>query len=67
MIGPAGGEFASAAEMQMAWREHKAELMELLPPDGRGWGWVTYEGGGFLPGEGARVSAALRRLDKKGM
>ena len=63
LIGPAGAEFASEAELRAAWFQHRTELMDLLPPDGRGWGWVTYEGGGFLPGEGGRVSRALARLD----
>ena len=61
LIGLPGG-FASDAERRAAWSTHRDELMSLLPPDGRGWAWVTYEGGGFLPGEGGRVSAALRRL-----
>ena len=64
LIGPTGGEFTSEAERKAAWFEHRDELMALLPPDGRGWGWVTYEGGGFLPGEGGRVTAALRRIDE---
>ena len=65
LIGPTGGEFASDAARKAAWFEHRAELMALLPPDGRGWGWVTYEGGGFMPGEGGRITAALKRIDSK--
>ena len=65
LSGPTGREFASEAERKAAWFEHRAELMALLPPDGRGWGWVTYEGGGFIPGEGGRITAALKRFDSK--
>ena len=61
LIGLPGG-FASDAERRAAWFAHRDELMALLPPDGRGWAWVVYEGGGFLASEGGRVSAALRRL-----
>jgi hypothetical protein len=62
VIGLPGG-FASEAKRRAAWFAHRDELMALLPPDGRGWAWVTYEGGGFLPSEGGRVTMALTRLD----
>ena len=67
LIGPGGfrGGFADEESRRRAWHEHRTELMALLPPDGRGWGWVRYEGGGFLPGEGSRVSAALARIRGK--
>ena len=65
LLGPTGQEFTTDAERKAAWFAHRDELMALLPPDGRGWGWVTYEAGGFLPGEGDRVSKALRRIDSK--
>jgi hypothetical protein len=66
LIGPVSrSAFRVDDERRAAWFEHKAELMSLLPPDGRGWGWVMYEGGGFLPSEGGRVTAALLRIDVK--
>ena len=65
LIGPAGAEFASDAERERAEWAHRDELTALLPPDGRGWGWVRYEGGGFLPGEGGRVTTALKRFESK--
>jgi hypothetical protein len=66
LIGPESrSAFRNDDERRAAWWAHRDELMALLPPDGRGWAWVAYEGGGFLPGEGGRVTAALRRIDAK--
>ena len=68
LIGPgAHSAFTDDDERRVAWHEHRTELMDLLPPGGRGGGWVTYAGGGFLPGEGGRVTAALLRIDGKKM
>jgi hypothetical protein len=57
------GCFPSEAARRQAYFTHREALAALLPPDGRGWGWVTYEGGGFLPGE--RIIHAEKRISEK--
>jgi len=64
LIGPSGkSAFLDEATRRQAWIEHKAELMALLPPDGRGWGWVRYEASGSVASKGGRITTALRRID----
>ena len=65
LIGPGWrSAFRNNDERRAAWWAHRDELMALLPPDGRGWGWLVFEGGGFRLGEGGRITAALRRIDE---
>ena len=66
-IGPVAtrSAFPDDASRRRGWIENRAELMRLLPPDGRGWAYVVYEGGGFLPEDDGRILAALARIDQE--
>jgi hypothetical protein len=44
LLGPKGGSaFDSDAARHTAWREHRAELLPLVDPGSRPWGWWQYE------------------------
>ena len=62
-IGPmARSHFRDEATRRAEYFKHREAIAALIgPPDPRGWGWVTYEGGGFLPHEGGRIDARLHR------
>ena len=63
VIGPKGKSvFPTEGERRRAYLAHQEEL---LRSSGRAWGWVTYAGGGFLPSEGSRITAALARIDSQ--
>jgi hypothetical protein len=65
LVGPFGQPaFANDAARRQAWAAHRDALMRMLPPDGRGWTWVTFQGGGFHPSDGGRITKALARIDQ---
>ena len=44
LLGPKGrSAFASNAARRSAWREHREELLPLVDPGSRPWGWWQYE------------------------
>lgn len=53
--------FPSEQARREAWMTHREALL-ASDKDGRPHAWVCYEGGGFLPSEGGRISLALVRL-----
>jgi hypothetical protein len=61
-----GGEspFPSEQAEREAWMKHRDRLMALLPPDGHGYGWLLFDGGGLLPEDEGSVYKALRRIDR---
>jgi len=44
LLGPHGpSAFATNAERRMAWRGHRAELLPMVDPGSRPWGWWQYD------------------------
>jgi hypothetical protein len=44
LIGPKGNSaFDSNSARRTAWREHRTELLPLVDPGSRPWGWWQYE------------------------
>src|ERR1035437_5850609 len=56
LIGPTRGEFASDAERERAWWEHREALLADVNPTTRPWGFWEYEQGGQHPRHGQQAA-----------